>query len=484
MTKKYIVEVTPITAVHIGTGNEFSPLDYVIKKNIEDKEVFLKFNAEKIISELKKEDKTKLIDYMEGDKIHEINNLFKEIVTKENSNYTSEVTPEIFDKYKNMSKNIGNQLLISEMYRTKSTFKPVIPGSSIKGALRTAIVSEIAKTKNTLRDKKNPEKEILEYDNAKNDPFRNLHITDCEINGDKTEKIADFINFKEKRKDKKDFSKMQMIKEHIIGMLLNGNAIGECDITFQEKIYAIKQEINGWQPFKKKIDIKEVVSSCNSFYFKNLEDEYNNFYKNSSHSILRENGKKLFELVEDIINKEKNECLIRVGQFSQIENVTIDKHREPLNPKGYGKTRTLTECSFPVGWVKLKFLSLEDAKELKKQKETERKQKELKIKEGFEKIEKEKREFAEIERLEKERIESLSLEDLLKEEIVKEIQSKDGQRISAMVEKCLSETKDVNLFVFLREEIKKIDEWKPKGMKVKQKRMKERNKKINEIIGE
>ena len=482
--KKYTVEVTPITAVHIGTGNEFSPLDYVIKEDKNNKYVYMRFNPERVVSELTEEEKTELMKYIEQDDFFEINKMFNEKVTEKNANYISDITHEIFDKYKTKLKNTENQLLIAEMYRNSSNQKPVIPGSSLKGAIRTAIVNEFAKNKDVINDKKKAEKEIMGYYDAKTDPFRNLHITDCEINGEKVQKIADFINFKEKRKNGEDFSKMQMIKEHIIGKMLNGDSKGECEITINEEMFSISKEIDKWKPFKKKISLNLIINACNSFYFNNLENEYNNFYKHSSHNTLRDNGKKTIEYIKRIINKDKNECLIRVGQFSQIENVTIEKHKKPWNKKGYGKTRTLTESKFPVGWVKLKFMSLEEVKEIRKKEDTARKEKELKLKEEQEKIEREKREKEEKERIEKERLEALTPEERLKEEIKKEIKSGDSRRISVIVKKCILETKEKEIFVFLRDQLQKIDEWKPKGGNNKKKKMKKRNEEINNILGD
>jgi len=426
------------------------------------------------MSELIEEEKTELMKYIKQDDFSEINKMFNEKVTEKNANYISDITHEIFDKYKTKLKNTENQLLIAEMYRNSSNQKPVIPGSSLKGAIRTAIVNEFAKNKDVIKNKKKPEKEIIGYDDAKTDPFRNLHITDCEINGEKVQQIADFINFKEKRKNSEDFSKMQMIKEHIIGKMLNGDAKGECEITINEEMFSISKEIGKWKPFNRKIDLSLIINSCNSFYFNNLENEYNNFFKNSTHTILKDNGKRTIEYIKKIISKDKNECLIRVGQFSQIENVTIEKHRKPQNKKGYGKTRTLTESKFPIGWVKLKFISLDEAKEIKKQERLKKIQIELKLKEEQEKIDKERREKEEKERIEKERIEALTPEERLKEEIEKVIESKDNQRIGVIIKKFIAETKEKEVFIFLKDQLQKIDEWKPNGGNNKKKKMKKR----------
>jgi hypothetical protein len=54
------VIITPLTALHIGTGSELTPFDYCIKMG-EDGPVLLRFSLERIIENMSSVERTKLI---------------------------------------------------------------------------------------------------------------------------------------------------------------------------------------------------------------------------------------------------------------------------------------------------------------------------------------------------------------------------------------------------------------------------------------
>jgi hypothetical protein len=55
---------------------------------------------------------------------------------------------------------------------------------------------------------------------------------------------------------------------------------------------------------------------------------------------------------------DDNETFIRLGRFSGIESVTLDKYRDPT-PLGkhrvWGTSKNLVDDIYPLGWAKLNF---------------------------------------------------------------------------------------------------------------------------------
>ena len=348
---KYKINAEPITAVHIGTGNTLSPLEYYIVEKEENFYELNRFKTERIISSLSKDKRQTFEKLLDENDIIKIQKFINNNINDDHILYSCQVSKSVYLKYKEELYNMDNQLLIEEIYRDQRSFNPVIPGSSIKGAIRTAILSKLGETINRLNPRY-PEKDILGFDDAKNDPFRGLQISDCEIFGNNKEYVSDFINFKENRNNSDDFASMQMFNEQIRGEILKGDANGTFEVIINEKLLSISISTGRWNPIKLSFSITDIMLACNNFYAQQFENEFKQFYEKSKYQDLREQ----IELIKERINYLKdNECIIRLGKFSQVESVTINKHRNPWNTKGFGKTRTLTEEKFPIGWLKLRF---------------------------------------------------------------------------------------------------------------------------------
>ena len=83
------------------------------------------------------------------------------------------------------------------------------------------------------------------------------------------------------------------------------------------------------------------------------ENEYKTFYKTDYEG--KTKADELDNLIREIA-PEKNEFLVRLGRFSQVECVTVNEYRRPWNRKGWGKNRTVFNMEgklVPLGWTKV-----------------------------------------------------------------------------------------------------------------------------------
>jgi hypothetical protein len=73
--------------------------------------------------------------------------------------------------------------------------------------------------------------------------------------------------------------------------------------------------------FWKKIWLEEIITSCRKFYQDKMEYEHLRFHK----------GHKSESVSERLCDTplDDNETFIRLGRFSGIESVTLDKYRDP-----------------------------------------------------------------------------------------------------------------------------------------------------------
>lgn len=353
----YKVKYKILTPVHIGTGEELSPFDYVIADNM-----FHRIFTDELISSLNEEQLRRFYNYIQTNNITSLRNLIVENFKPEKfSKYAVKVLPSIESKYRNNLNNINNQLLVSPFIRTPDSFKPYIPGSSIKGAIRTAIIDNIVHQREYNPQNKDWELfameaiEIISSGGQKQkrasisrDPFRTLKISDVFID-DEVMLIGEVLNARVNQiKNKLDTIGIQMIKEVVSGYLNLGKPVEfEGEIRIDEFLPRVERH-DGYYGVSMPIDKDFIIKACNYFYGQELKREMG-FYE------LAVDMQDIIGKMRALFNVKQNECLIRVGRFSGIYAVTINKFRKPSNKK-WGTTRNLFDGKYPMGWIKIEFV--------------------------------------------------------------------------------------------------------------------------------
>jgi CRISPR-associated protein Csm5 len=354
--ERFILTLKPLTAIHIGTGSEISPLEYtVIETKGEHPCKLLRFSPEKLVGLLGDDKRKILMDTIDSNDYLQLRNFFRKNITRDAVQYEIPITSEYAGKYTGKVQTV-NRLSLFEMYRSPKTYKPIVPGSSIKGAIRTAILNETAKLKekpnyHRMNDRELQQK-ILGYTDEKNDPFRCLLIRDCIIRGKNNQIAAAARLYHKQRTGEFDFESIQLYLEMIRGTLMDGDAFGATGVLINNKLADLNMHLHNWTFIREKIDVNRIITSCNSFYKDAFNEEYRKFYLSSDRNELKQVGEALNKEIEKIT--EADRCLVRIGRYSQAECVTVEEYRKL--PKGSGKSRTLVSFKniyFPLGWAVL-----------------------------------------------------------------------------------------------------------------------------------
>jgi CRISPR-associated protein Csm5 len=384
--QQYTVSIRPLTGVHIGTGETLTPLDYKIAtrmgKTDFKKPMYFKFSSNKILARLIKEQKdlTAFDRASVAGNMKELQKFFNDHCMEiSDTDYPCDVTSSFIQKYKeNQSKDpLDNSAEVLPMYHAEGSPRPVIPGSSIKGSIRTAVLNHLLADLNDKRydnlqdDYKaqlkerngkiapyaaTMQKNLLEYNDAKNDPFRCLSITDCTFKANGTQLTGLLKNISCGKISGKltSLDNMQIQAEVLRGSLLGGKDVSaEIVISIDTDLQAVH-----FPKDNKKItplSMQEIIDSCNDFYWRVFQYEYDRFYKNAVDS----NCRTIHDLkqVLDTASRSKTQCIFRVGRWSQVEFVTFEENfRKPNAPKGAGNTRTVFGYDgqyVPMGWCVL-----------------------------------------------------------------------------------------------------------------------------------
>jgi len=354
--ERYNLTIEPLTAVHIGTGETLTPVDYGVFGG-----QYLKYNQENIISRLIRDnnrgERLKYEQAANKNDMKSLRNFFEEIFENENDEnddfiYECDTTKSFRALYKNnKEKNpLQNASEVLSIYRPEGSHKPVIPGSSIKGAIRTAVLNALSGGKDYL-DEKRFEKDLLSYNDAKSDPFRCIAIGDFTFKSAETQ-IVGIMEQISKNADPKTAA--QVLIEAIRGTLIDGKAISASSLLIDKDLQKNNVDI------KIPLSINDIRKSCNDFYWSEFEEEYREFYQNC----LEKEKIGIVEKLREKLQKardEDNTFIIRCGRYSQVEFMTLQGHRKPKTrkdkfgkPYPWGTTRTVFDYDgklVPLGWI-------------------------------------------------------------------------------------------------------------------------------------
>jgi CRISPR-associated protein Csm5 len=214
--KTYNIELSTITPVHIGTGEDYVPVDYVIKKDNSDNINYLYFiNRNKFMNFIFKDDKyDQFLSICSDNNFMKINKFISDNFKPDMAEWKIAVSKSVLETYMNnmqfqTGKNEKNKLEIRAFVRDNFQKNIYIPGSSVKGSIRTAVLNYYLKIngkpfiENTYgKELKSVdiEKHILKIKQKDNsdDPFRFIKISDfVPENNDKPYSFIDkVINYK------------------------------------------------------------------------------------------------------------------------------------------------------------------------------------------------------------------------------------------------------------------------------------------------
>ena len=338
MEKPLNIRLHVISPVHIGCDDVYEPTNFVID---EKKESLIEFDPMDFIKSLSSKDRDEFSGICMEGSVSSIIKIYRFISNRPVKGREVELAKELNSHYKRVKDlPINNETKIrQELNRfeiKKTAFNnhdklPYIPGSSLKGALRTAVLSGLAKEAG-IKDwwgvsqaRENDRAKELEGNLLKirrgdfeTDPFRLIKVSDLLPFGDVKTKIVYAINKKKKTSEfeaRGPFQLMETIKEGAI---------------FEGRINILQPQ--GGSMIRNPIGVEQLLKSANAFFIPAVNDE---------RKITNDIG--AGQVVVKRINEKfkgkigQSAYLIRLGRHSGAEAVTIEGNRFIKINQGGGK---------------------------------------------------------------------------------------------------------------------------------------------------
>lgn len=309
----YKIKAEILTPVHIGDGTELEPLEYVIKDR------FYKVNMEEWLSTLsdkKTEEFKKLTgkDYAQKTTLVALRTFVRNIIDiGKYTEWTVNVSNEAKKKYEEKFDEPENQLSMSPFIRTGS--KPFLPGSSIKGALRTAYLNFL-KGKTPVKEKNRAdliEGELfkaniegrdgrIRFDIDK-DPFRAIKIKDVFLPENATF-FGEVTNYK-KKDGRINPTTIQILSEVTYGSLIGKPVSIELEISLDKKVLCNRE--CSIDKMHETVNLKSLLEACDNFYKNALNEEKDKFLSGIS------GGEVISKVYQQILDYAKGGYLFRLG---------------------------------------------------------------------------------------------------------------------------------------------------------------------------
>ncbi len=350
----------PLTPIHIGTGDRLSPDNYTV--DLQSKELVC-LDQPRILSRLLPQQRIELERAIDGGRLRDAQNiLHKPWKAASPSNrpalerFRTKLGFTSFQHLKDIEAFPERTGEISPLPRNAFSGNVNLPGSSVKGALRTALLSLRASPPEDYRslpgldrisDSSRLEQEILHYsrdtienDPIENDPFRLLQVSDADWPQSCVQ-----IDMPDFRKLGRGETKIQSHVERLLS---------RADGSLQRTPVTITIADSKRSAIDKPIALEELFAACHRFYFNRLNAERKQFpfLQAAAHLWMQE------------IQSDPNSgaILIRVGRFCHFDCMSLDNLRQkPSRPapvrQDIGSTRTvchvMPESPVPFGWALL-----------------------------------------------------------------------------------------------------------------------------------
>ena len=327
-------KIKVLTPVHIGCGEVYEPFSFAIKDN-----KLLVFDMEQLLSALDEKTRREFSNICLMGTSDAIVRMYrfvkrnvaerKDIIEKGIVKKTIDVTRALVEHYNsqiigtnqpaqrsyqsqqnrpfNNSSRVISQFQIYRTFFDPNSELPIIPGSSVKGAIRTAVLNarknEVAnKTPRNYQEggrynAKRLESDILKYKEFQNDPFSLVKVSDFRPVGQPKVKVTYAINVK------KSSGKPGRGPYQIVEALLEGE--------FEGTITILKYQKSSERRIDSPLSFEEIKGALKGFYGKELEREKKEMEKTGiSYKAI-----------------QQPTIPIRIGRHSGAECVTIEGFR-------------------------------------------------------------------------------------------------------------------------------------------------------------
>ena len=370
---RYRLTIQPLTAVHIGTDESVAPYEYDIQLEESGKYGILTvYNLNLLLSGLTSTQRTEFRTVSDSLDMKALRRWLRKTADPEkHKRFRAVMAWDAARDLHDSLDDLGREGLIHLQLRNAANQNPIIPGSSIKGAIRTAVVDRLLRSggdrKPHVRDAAfgrgqnsgaKMEGNLMEYyGDLRRDPFRQLAISDAPFDLGTTciERIEAV------RADGKPLKEdgIRMYREVLMGTAYVGqNHSALADLRLSPCL-ADRKQLKPQFSNKTRQDedihlpmafsAEQLLADCNYFYQSMCLEECETFRTQKETRF--SSGEHVAKVMNAVDLLQPNQCIIRLGHHSHFDAVTVHGDLRQPPPKYNGRIRWFAGGYVPLGWT-------------------------------------------------------------------------------------------------------------------------------------
>ncbi|HOX50221.1 MAG TPA: RAMP superfamily CRISPR-associated protein [Fibrobacteria bacterium] len=274
--KTYPLRLTPLSPVHIGCGDDYEPTNYVI-----DGQILHAFDPARLCLDVRERQELMALCDKPGDAaVRGLQSFFAQRKKRcmDVAHARIPVSPGVAEKYRDRigkvaqhegrGKSVNNVLQIARTATNPHAQQPILPGSSLKGFLRTAILDRLNHGENRAIDPRNQRhiQNNLLGGEFQTDPLRLVKVSDAQ--GEVPRRVCFQVN--RRKKDSTIAQNQELFLECLAGTA-TASLTGE--LTLQDNPRGVATgEIRDKTP-SKSFALQEIAQACNAYAFRELNRE-------------------------------------------------------------------------------------------------------------------------------------------------------------------------------------------------------------------
>ena len=382
----------PLTPIHIGDGSVLAPEEFLLNG-----QELLRFNPRRVLADMGAGERRRFQSELDGGRLKEAQAVLRRAADPERHVVERiALGPASLQALRQALDDPGRRGEVRPLIRTAG--RPYIPGTSIKGALRTALLDaliherDIGRVRHQLtavsdKRRRTDRLQELAFDfdqrNTEQDPFRFIKVADAALPQGAT-RIDRVINWRPPRPGRPERQPAQGMQMHFERLLSSVDGTKnrpdfQVEISIDEAMLAEARTREPRKAPKVPLTAAGLWNAANDFSWRRWQEEIEHFFANEPGT------RKLLERTitfkvggqpRQASELRQNLLLLRLGRFTQFESKSVDDLREGWNPQArkpmtHGSTRNVifmpikpnepdkplknneTEMPVPFGWLLL-----------------------------------------------------------------------------------------------------------------------------------
>ncbi|RMF80841.1 MAG: type III-A CRISPR-associated RAMP protein Csm5 [Nitrospirae bacterium] len=374
----YTFTATPLTPIHVGTGETLDTSRYVVHGGH-----LVEVSIASLTGHLTTDELEQFTRLAAGSDLKRLRDFLRHRADPERDGIARMAVSKAFARtFEAKQFDPRNQLLVNPMTRNHQLGRPYLPGSAIKGALRTALVSCLVETDETFTrvpprgDERRMQERALGFEFRRGlheDPFRTVKVADALLPREATV-VSRFVNV-HLDPEKKGSKGIEAWFERLLS---RADGVQPPAFTVEIEIDTERQRRNGRNLVGMPLTLDDLREAANRFYAGRFAAEWNRFHR-LTHMKSAGALRRAFGANGALALPGSPSILLRVGRFSHFESLSVDNWREGFCPQAKrpehkrikeGKTRNLCLLDngehVPFGWLLLTPVAGDPAEEVRR----------------------------------------------------------------------------------------------------------------------